>query len=237
MTHHYHCQSTNPLSTTTNQPNHQTTMSKRSKRVTRNSKKAAIKTSEQLCMTVTDHGATISSSNAQNHFGFAPFSLTINVEPQIHDLEPQPLSVQLVFEDGQQIDTESNQNNNIKFRTSPKNLFIDSNGSCDFTVHIETYSMFHDNRAFKLVFNLGESATRHIRPCETKPFRLVYVHKTCSRNVPGTGFNLFHSIPILQISANLRFMLFLTISVISLCSESVPGMFSEQDPSSIFMNL
>jgi len=123
-------------------------------------------------MTVIDHGATISSSNAQNHFGFAPFSLTITVEPQIHDLEAQPLSVQLVFEDGQQIDTESNQNN-IKFKTSPKDLYIDSKGSCHFTVHIDTYSMFHDNRAFKLVFNLGDSATRHIRPCETKPFRLV----------------------------------------------------------------
>ena len=126
-------------------------------------------------MTVTDHGATISSSNAQNHFGFAPFSLTITVEPQIHDLEAQPLSVQLVFEDGQQIDTESNQNN-ISFRTSPDALLIDSEGQCHFTVHIETYSMFHDNRAFKLVFNLGDTATRHIRPCETKPFRLVYVH-------------------------------------------------------------
>jgi len=147
-------------------------MSKRNKRVTRNSKKAAIKPSEQLCLTVTDHGATISSSNALNHFGFAPFSLTITVEPSTDDLEPQPLSVQLVFEDGQQIDTESNQNH-IAFRTSPDELLIDSDGHCHFSVHIDTYSMFHNNRAFKLVFNLADTATRHIRPTETKPFRLV----------------------------------------------------------------
>eukprot|EP01083_Nonionella_stella_P012429 35280_1 len=145
--------------------------SKRSKRTTRNSKKASAKHSEQLFMTVMDHGATISVSNAQNHFGYALFDLTITVKPQTNDLEPQPLAVQLVFEDGQQIDLQ-NSKNNIQFETNPSKLFIDKNGHCKFSVTINTYSMFHDNRAFKLIF-MTEGATRHIRPCETKPFRLV----------------------------------------------------------------
>eukprot|EP00484_Ammonia_sp_Unknown_P005938 CAMPEP_0197073024 /NCGR_PEP_ID=MMETSP1384-20130603/210395_1 /TAXON_ID=29189 /ORGANISM="Ammonia sp." /LENGTH=861 /DNA_ID=CAMNT_0042511849 /DNA_START=108 /DNA_END=2697 /DNA_ORIENTATION=- len=147
---------------------------KRSKR-TNSRKKSNKQQSEQLCMTVVDHGATISSSDAQNHFGFAPFHLTITVEPQpISDLEPQPLTVQLVFEDGLQIDTTNSSNKKgINFTTAPSALYINSSGQCKFTVQIDTYSMYHDNRAFKLVFNLSDSATRHIRPCETKPFRLV----------------------------------------------------------------
>ena len=149
-------------------------MSKRGKRNTRSSKKSSTKHSEQLCMTVTDHGATISSSNAQNHFGYSPFNLIVNVDPQCNDLEPQPLNVQLVFEDGQQIDS-NNSKNSIQFHTIPQSLQLDRNGQCKFTVQIDTHSMFHENRAFKLVFNLAENATRHIRPCETKPFRLVYV--------------------------------------------------------------
>jgi len=138
-------------------------------------------------MTVVDRGATLSANNAQNHFGYAPFELSITVEPQpITDLDEQPIAVQLVFEDGQQIDMDNNKNR-IEFHTHPSTLRLSTNGACNCKVQIDTYSMFHDNRAFKLVFNVSDHATRHIRACETKPFRLVK-HRLEIVNEPESTF-------------------------------------------------
>ena len=123
------------------------------------------KKSEQLCLTVLDKCSTISTSNAQNHFGKSWFQLQINVDPLCNNLEKQLINIQLLFEDGEQT-------TNIKFITNPNKLIL-INGECKFKIKIDTYSMYHDNRAFKFYFNLTENATRHIRPCETKPFRLV----------------------------------------------------------------
>eukprot|EP01084_Bolivina_argentea_P207349 353776_1 len=142
--------------------------------------------SKQLCMKVIDLNAVISSNHLSNHFGYSPFELTIKVEPQISNLEPQPINIQLVFEDGQQIDI-TNEKNNINFQTVPKTLCINKSGECKFTVQIDTYSMFHDNKAFKLVFNVKENATRHIIPIETQPFRLVK-HKLEIINQPDNIF-------------------------------------------------
>eukprot|EP01084_Bolivina_argentea_P265201 449431_1 len=138
------------------------------------SKKSLSKKQQQLCMRVIDLESTISSCNSWNHFGYSPFELIVRVEPNISNLEPQPLNVQLVFEDGEQIDIKNkNARNTISCSTSPSKLLINKFGECKFKITINTYSMFHDNKPFKLVFKLSDSATRHIIPCETHPFRLV----------------------------------------------------------------
>eukprot|EP01084_Bolivina_argentea_P272123 463228_1 len=141
----------------------------------RRSKKSSTKTTsqKQLCMVLADNDKTI-SSKASNHFGYSQFELKISLNPAIKNkkFDPQPLTVKLVFEDGKQIDSENKQNK-IPFKTTPKSLFINKNGECKFNVQIDTYSIYNDNKAFKLVFKLSAKASRHIGSCETKPFHLV----------------------------------------------------------------
>ena len=51
-----------------------------------------------------------------------------------------------------------------------------------FKVKIDTLSMYHDNRQFKIVFSVFD-APKHINSCTTMPFRLVYVVFEIDRNL------------------------------------------------------
>ena len=107
-----------------------------------------------------------------NCFGNAWFDMGIHVvsvynESPCTSINSISILPKLVFENG---DTASE----IEMHTDPKQLKIIQDGMVRFKVKIDTLSMYHDNRQFKIVFSVF-NAPKHINSCTTTPFRLVYV--------------------------------------------------------------
>ena len=107
-----------------------------------------------------------------NCFGNAWFDMGIHVvsvynETPYSSINSISIVPKLVFENG---DTASE----IEMHTDPKQLKIIEDGMVRFKVKIDTLSMYHDNRQFKIVFSVV-NAPKHINSCTTTPFRLVYV--------------------------------------------------------------
>ena len=96
-------------------------------------------------------------------------TLTNNIINNIDNNNNITISSKLLFENG------DNVGNDIELLTNPSNLKLDnSDGTIRFNVKIDTLSMYHDNRQFKIVFSVNDSP-KHINSVTTNPFRLVYV--------------------------------------------------------------
>ena len=139
------------------------------KRHRKNSSKRGHSKNEQLQLQMLADG-----SPNDNCFGNSWFELGVCIATSSNadDIysnfdESVSISPKLVFENG---DTGTD----IELITDPKELEIESDGTLRFNVKINTLSMYHDNRQFKIVFSVKD-APKHINSVTTKPFRLVYV--------------------------------------------------------------